>query len=203
MEQLKKLLAEAGYNDTDIEKITGAVINSKYVPENYIPKARLDEEIAKKKNFEEQVNTLTKQVDEIKKNAGDNEDLKKQLEQAKEETKKVAKEGEAKFKEFLKETAIKNAYADKVHNADVVYGMLDKTKLIYNEETKQVVGLDEQLEALKQTNAWVFKAENQAPAGGGYVPPQGSPTPPPNPVEKSAAVLRAERLAHKPQPQNK
>lgn len=203
MGKLKDALLAQGFNETDYEKITQAVSESGYLPDGAIPKSRFDEVIAEKNSFKEQVETLTKQVDEIRKNAGDNEELKKQLEQAKEETKKVAKENEAKFKEFLKETAIKNAFADKVHSADVVYGMLDKTKLIYNEETKQVVGLDEQLEALKQTNAWVFKAENQAPAGGGYVPPQGSPTPPPTSDEKSAAVLRAERLAHKPQPQNK
>lgn len=199
MGKLKEALLAHGFNETDYEKITQAVSESGYLPDGAIPKSRFDEINAEKNNLKEQIETLTKQVNEISKNAGDNEELKKQLEQAKEETKKVAKEGELKIKEFIKENAIKSAFADKVHSADIVYGMLDKTKLIYNEETKQVVGLDEQLEALKQTNAWVFKAENQAPAGGGYVPPQGSPTPPPTPDEKSAAVLRAERLAHKPE----
>ena len=200
MEQLKKLLTEAGFNETDIEKITGAVVDSKYVPEFYIPKARLDEVIAQRENFKEQVETYEKQINELKKGAGDNEELKKQLEAAREEAKKIAKDGEAKLKEFVKSTAIKNAFADKVHSADVVYGMLDISKIVYDETTNKVVaGLEEQLNELKTSNAWVFKAESQAPAGGGYVPPQGTPTPPPKPDEKSAAVLRAERLAHKPQ----
>ena len=198
MEQLKKLLAEAGYSETDIETITSKVVESKYVPEFYIPKARLDEVIAQKANLKEQVDAYEKQINDLKKNAGENEELKKQLEQAKEEAKKIAKDGEAKIKEFYKSTAIKSAFADKVHSADIVYGMLDTSKIIYDEKDNKVVaGLDEQLTALQEKNGWLFKANAPTPAGGGYVPPQGNPTPPPKPEEKSEAVLRAERLAKK------
>lgn len=198
MEQLKKLLAEAGYNETDIEKITAKVVESKYVPDFYIPKARLDEVIAQRESLKEQVDAYDKQINELKKNAGENEELKKQLEQAKEEAKKIAKDGEAKIKEFYKSNAIKSAFADKVHSADVVYGMLDTSKIIYDEDKKVVVaGLDEQLNALQEKSGWLFKTNTPTPAGGGYVPPQGNPTPPPKPEDKSEAVLRAERLAHK------
>ena len=121
MEQLKKLLAEDGYNETDIEKICGDVVKSKYVPEFYIPKARLDEVIAQRESLKEQVDAYDKQINELKKGAGDNEELKKQLEQAKEEVKKITKENEAKIKEFYKSTAIKNSFADRVDSAYVVY----------------------------------------------------------------------------------
>lgn len=200
MGKLKELLLAAGFNETDYEKIKSCISKSGYMPDSAIPKERLDEVVAQRENFKEQVENYEKQINELKKISGDNEELKKQLEQAKEETKKIAKDGEAKIKEFYKSSAIKNVFADKVHSADVVYGMLDTSKIIYDEDKKVVVaGLDDQLTALQQTNGWLFKTSNPTPAGGGYVPPQGDPTPQPKPEEKSEALLRAERLAKKSQ----
>ena len=81
--------------------------------------------------------------------------------------------------------------ADKVYSADVVYGILDASKIIYDKNTNKVVArLEEQLNELKLSNALVFKTDSQAPDGEGYVPPQGKQTPP---EEKSVAVLRSER----------
>ena len=77
MGKLKDLLTSQGFNDTDVKKITQAIFESGYIAEGAITKAILDEEITKKKNLEEQVNSYSKQIDELKKGAGDNEELKK------------------------------------------------------------------------------------------------------------------------------
>lgn len=200
MGRLKDLLTNQGFNETDIDKITQAVADSGYMPEGAIPKARLDEVIAQKKNLEEQIGNFDKQISELKKSAGDNEELKKQIETLKEDNKRIAKEGEEKIKEFYKSTAIKNAFADRVHSADVVYGMLDTSKIVYDEKDKKVLaGLEEQLATLKESNAWLFKEDKPMPAGSGYVPQNGNATPPPQEPQKSNAVLRAERLAQKNQ----
>lgn len=196
MDNLIKLLTEAGYNETDIEKITGALKSSKYVPENYVPKARLDEVITERNNLREQVEGFNSQIDTLKKSAGDNEDLKKQIETLKQQQKDLIKENELKMELFYKVSAIKNEINDSVYDSDVVCGLLDLENITYNKDTKQIIGLKEQMDKLKETKQWMFKASENKPSGGGFVPKFGSQTDTPQ-IEKSMAMKLAEAITQK------
>jgi hypothetical protein len=50
--------------------------------------------------------------------------------------------------------------AGKVHDEDLVSGLVDKTKLIIGDDGK-IVGLDEQIASLKENKAFLFKSEDE------------------------------------------
>ncbi len=124
----------------------------------YIPYDRFQEVNEAKKKAEQDVKDRDKQIEEIKKSAGDNEALQKQIE----ELQKTSKEAEEKYQTELKDTrltnAIKLAIAGKAHDEDLVAGLFDKTKLILSDDGK-VTGIDEQLKTIKDNKAFLFKEE--------------------------------------------
>lgn len=169
MDKLKELLTAQGYNDSDIETILSCIKESKFIPEGAIPKSRFDEVIAQKHNLEEQIESFNKQIEELGKVAGNNEELKKQIETLKVEKEKAIKEGEEKIKAFNKEQAIKSEFINDVYDADYVFSKLDLNNIIYDEKEKKVIsGLKEQLESLKTNDITKiqFKEAKSTIAGG-------------------------------------
>ena len=57
--------------------------------------------------------------------------------------------------------AIKLSIGAVAQDSDLVAGLIDKTKLILNDDGK-VTGLDEQLKSLKETKAFLFKQEEKS-----------------------------------------
>lgn len=135
---------------------------SKKELEGFIPKTRFDEVNDAKKAAEGQVKTLTKDLETAKANVGDNEDLKKQLEDAIQKQKDDAKAFDDQMKELRANNAIKLAIHGKVHDDDMVSGLIDKSKLIISDDGS-ITGLDEQLKALQESKAFLFKQEEPQP----------------------------------------
>ncbi len=139
----------------------------------YVPYERFKEINEAKNKAEQDVKDRDNQIEEIKKSAGDNEELKKQIEQMQND----AKESEQKYREELKEikltNAIKLAVAGKAHDEDLVAGLFDKSKLVLSDDGK-VVGIDEQLKSIKEGKAFLFK-EEQEPAKPGFHKVGGNP----------------------------
>lgn len=176
LEQVKAL----GLNDEDAKNVADA---SAEELKTYIPKTRFDEVNEAKKTAEGQVKTLTKDLETAKASAGDNEELKTQLETAIQKQKDDAKAFETQMKEMQISNAIKLAIADKAQDADLVAGLFDKSKLILGDDDK-VTGLDEQLKTLQESKAFLFKAveENTDPKpqpGFKFGNPNPNPTPEP------------------------
>ena len=73
----KEQLIALGVTEELAVKIAG---ESKKELEGYVEKAKFTELEAEKKQLNESNKTLTKQLEEVKKNVGDNEELKKQIE---------------------------------------------------------------------------------------------------------------------------
>lgn len=154
VEQIKALGIN-NLSDEDINKIVNA---STEELKEYVLKTKFDEVNSAKKQLETDVKDRDKQIEEIKKNAGDNEELKKQIETLQNENKTSKEKYEAELKDLQISNAIKLAISDKAQDSDLVASLFDKTKLILSEDGK-ITGLDEQLKALKEGKPFLFKEE--------------------------------------------
>ncbi|NKQ18417.1 phage scaffolding protein [Brevibacillus laterosporus] len=173
MDWLKKLLQELGISEEHIEKITGGV-EENY--KGYVPKHRFDEINDTKKELEGQIKDRDKQLTELKKNTGDNEDLKKQIETLQAENKTKGEEYETKLKDMQVSTAIKLALTGEAHDPDLIASLLDKSKIEINEDGTLKGGLDDQVKALRESKAFLFveKQEDKGFQFKGAQPAEGT-----------------------------
>lgn len=150
---------------------------SKKELEAYVPKTDLETVSAAKAQLEKDIKARDKQLDELKKASGSSEELQKQITDLQAENKAAKEKYEADMKELRLSTAIKLALGDSAHDADLVSSLVDKTKLILSDDGK-VTGLDDQVKALKEGKAFLFKDSSLAASkqsGGklGYKPKAG------------------------------
>ncbi|MED1790329.1 phage scaffolding protein [Brevibacillus laterosporus] len=153
MDWLKKLLQELGISEEHIEKITGGV-EENY--KGYVPKHRFDEVNETKKDLENQIKDRDKQLTELKKSVGDNEDLKKQIETLQSDNKAKDEQYQTKIKDMQVSTAIKLALSGEAHDPDLIADLLDKSKIEINEDGTLKGGLDDQVKALRESKAFLF-----------------------------------------------
>ncbi len=139
--------------------------------EGYVEKNKLDEAKKENQTLQQSVKDWDKQLEDLKKASGDNEELKKQIETLQGENKAAKEKYDAEMKELKLTTAIKLAVAGKVHDEDIAAGLFDRSKLILSDDGK-VTGLEEQLKSIQKEKAFLFK--DTQPAGGGT----GKPKPP-------------------------
>ena len=139
---------------------TKAEAESKEELETYIPKTRFDEVNNSKKELEKTIAERNTQLEDLKK--VDGEALKKQIETLQADNKAKDVEYQAQLKDLQVSNAIKMAIADKAMDTDLVAGLFDKTKLILNDDGK-ITGLDEQVKALREDKAFLFKPEETPP----------------------------------------
>lgn len=127
---------------------------------NYIEKSKFDEVSQSKKQLEKDIKDRNKQLEDLKKSTGDNEELKKQIEQLQSDNKKKDEDHQAELKDLKLTNAIKLAISGKAQDTDLVAGLIDKTKLILSEDGK-ITGLDEQVKSLEENKAFLFKSEEK------------------------------------------
>lgn len=149
-EELKALGLD---NAALVDKVAAAIATEL---KGYVAKTKFDEVSESKKSLESQIADRDKQLEALKKSAGDTEGLKKQIEDLQAENKKVKAEHEAAMKDMQFTNAIKLAIADKAQDVDLVAGLFDKSKLILSADGK-ITGLDEQVKALQKEKAFLFK----------------------------------------------
>lgn len=150
----------------------------------YIPKSRFNEVNEEKNTLKAQVTERDKQLEVLKKAGGDAESLKTKITELQEANKKALKDYEENLKKVRMDAAIKIAIGDKAQDADIVSGLIDRSKLIVGDDGK-ITGLSEQLSALQKDKAFLFKTEGGA---GGYIPHGGKP-PVKNPFSKDSFNL--------------
>ncbi|ALA07374.1 putative minor structural protein [Brevibacillus phage Osiris] len=173
MDWLKKLLQELGISEEHIKKITGGV-EENY--KGYVPKHRFDEVNETKKDLENQIKDRDKQLTELKKSVGDNEDLKKQIETLQSDNKAKDEQYQTKIKDMQVSTAIKLALSGEAHDPDLIADLLDKSKIEINEDGTLKGGLDDQVKALRESKAFLFveKQEDQGFQFKGAQPAEGT-----------------------------
>jgi hypothetical protein len=131
----------------------------------YVPKTRLDEVINQRDEFKVMNSNLSASISNLEKSATESEQLKVKLKDISETHAKVVEEYNSKLsnleKSHLVESTIQNFG---VKNPKVVKSLIDMSKVSI--DNGNPLGLTEQLEALKQTDDYLFIAPKQAAPNG-------------------------------------
>ncbi|GIQ63625.1 scaffold protein [Paenibacillus cisolokensis] len=171
---LKELLSEELYNQVmaklgDKHKI--AVVSDG----SWIPKDKFNEINEAKKQAEDALKERDKQLFDLKKAAEGNEELRKQIEELQQQNKTAAEQYEAKLRDMTVTTAIKLALSGEVHDADLVLGLIDKSKIVLDDTGNVKSGLDDQVKALRESKAFLFvQKDDNGTKFKGAKPPEGS-----------------------------
>ena len=125
-----------------------------------IPKARLDDKITELKTANDTIAERDKQIKDLGKSAGDNEELKKQITDLTEANKKAADEHAAALQKVHYDNALEKALTGaKARNRKALTALLDLDKVKL--EGESLTGLDEQLKTLKESDAYLFEEEQK------------------------------------------
>ncbi|EIN8846764.1 phage scaffolding protein [Listeria monocytogenes] len=130
-------------------------------------KQQLSEVEAERDGLKSQLTQRDKDIDDLKKDSGTSEELKKQIEDLQQKNKDLESGYQSEIAETKKNSAIELALASaKAKNPKAVRALLDNDKLELTDEGLK--GLDEQLEALQESDAYLFgqESENAAPMWG-------------------------------------
>jgi hypothetical protein len=178
MDWLKELLKKAGIEEGKLDGVIADI--SKELPKHFIPKDKYNEVAEAKKKLEADIQERDKQLEQLKAAAGANEELKKQIETLQAENKKASEEWQAKMAQIQLDFAIEKALtAAKAKNVKAVKALLDLEKVKLDGE--QLLGLDDQLKTLKETDPYLFGDSGKV--GSGTNPP-GAGDPEVNPWKK-------------------
>lgn len=179
MEFLKEILGDDLYSQVEA-KLKG---NDKYKLANlatgeYVGKDKFQTADNARKEAETQLKDRDKQLEELKKSAGDNKALQEQITKLQADNDKVAKDFAAKLGaqavDFAIDTALLKAGGK---NAKAIKALLDASKVKIDGD--KVLGLDDQIEALKKSDAYLFGSNNPGDPGNppANPPPPGTKTP--------------------------
>ncbi|WP_337033210.1 phage scaffolding protein [Paenibacillus illinoisensis] len=196
---LKELLGEELYNQV-IEK-TGDKHKVAIVSDgNWMPKEKFNEANTARKQAEDTLKERDQQLEQLRKSAGDNETLQADIKKLQDENKAAQEKYAADLKELQLNTALKLSLSGQVYDPDIVAGLLDKTKIELNEDGSVKGGLEEQVNGLRDSKAFLFVQKEEtaptAPLFKGIRPPDagGGGNPPTDPkgydVGKSLAEQR-------------
>ena len=183
--------------DGDAKKKTVEDLKN-FLKDNYVEKAKFDEAATAKSNLETQIKERDKQLETLKKTAGDKEKLEATIKQLQEDNKSAKTKYETDLKNLRIDSAVKLKLSGTAQDVDIVAGLIDKTKLIVSDDGT-VAGLDEQITPLKTSKPFLFKDE----AGSGklnYKPNNGN-SPVNNPFTKEHFNLTEQGKLFRTNPQ--
>ncbi|TKI66629.1 chemotaxis protein [Lysinibacillus mangiferihumi] len=139
-----------------------------------IPKERFDEVNKAKKTLEEQVKTHETQLKDLQDKAKGNDDLQKTITDLQLANETAKTEYEQQLKNERMNAALKLSLHSKVHDVDLVAGLIDKTTIELSEDGKVTKGLEEQLKTLQESKSFLFVPEKQPPTFKGWNPAGGA-----------------------------
>lgn len=179
---IEELLKQLGIADNQMETAEGHV--KSFLDGAYIPKSRFNEVNEKNKDMASQIADRDKQLATLKKAAGDNEELKAQIEGLQKANKEQKEAADARIKTLQMDSAIKLAIGDSAQDLDIVSGLIKRDALVLGEDGK-VSGLKEQVETLMKEKPFLFKQEKPNP----YQPHGGTGPQVDNPFAKETFNL--------------
>lgn len=155
---IEEYIASLNLSDEAKKKATEGLKN--FLKDNYVEKAKFDEATTAKSNLEMQIKERDKQLETLKKTAGDKEKLESTIKQLQEENKSSKIKYEQDLKNLRIDSAVKLKLTNTAQDVDIVASLIDKTKLIVGDDGS-VTGLDEQINPLKQSKPFLFKSDKQ------------------------------------------
>lgn len=156
---------------------------------NFITKARFNEVNEENKTLKRSVSDRDKQLEDLKKSSGDNAALQQQISELQELNANQRKAHDAEMAQLRLDNAVEIALSGaKAKNGKAVRAMLDMSKVKIGEDGK-LSGFDEQIEALKKSDGYMFDMQQAQQQFTGFQP--GASTMVPN----STAVGYETRLA--------
>ncbi len=177
MDWLKELLKKAGIDEAKLDGLIGD--SNKELPKHFIPKDKYNEVAETRKKLETDLAARDQQLEQLKQAAGNSEELKKQNEQLQAENKRAAEEWQTKMAQLQLDFALERALtAAKAKNPKAVKALLDMEKVKLDGE--QLLGLEEQLKAIKESDPYLFGDSIPGKVGSGTNPP-GAGNPEVNP----------------------
>ena len=168
-----------------------------FLKDNYVEKAKFDEAATAKSNLETQIKERDKQLETLKKTAGDKEKLEATIKQLQEDNKSAKTKYETDLKNLRIDSAVKLKLSGTAQDVDIVASLIDKTKLIVSDDGT-VAGLDEQINPLKQSKPFLFKEIKSK--GGSYDPAGGAGGNTVNPFKKETFSLTEQGKLFKENP---
>ncbi|MEK4170974.1 phage scaffolding protein [Lysinibacillus sp. FSL L8-0312] len=139
-----------------------------------IPKERFDEVNKAKKTLEDQVKNHETQLKDLQDKAKGNDELQKTITDLQQANETAKTEYEQQLKDERMSAALKLSLHSKVHDVDLVTGLIDKTTIELSEDGKVTKGLDEQLKTLQESKSFLFVPEKQQPTFRGWNPAGGA-----------------------------
>jgi hypothetical protein len=161
---LKNLLKKAGVDEFTIDRLAADV--AKVLPKHFVPKARYNDLAVTKRKLERDIADRDRRLEELARSVSLGEALKTQLAQLQAAYASAQEKHAAELKDLRLQTAIKLALAGKVHDPDLVAGLLDQSRIELDDAGRIIAGFDEQIEALRESKAFLFVRES--PAGHGF-----------------------------------
>lgn len=161
LEWLKEILGEQYSEDID-KKV------SEEIGKNFVAKADFNHVNETKKNLEQQIKDMDKNIADLKKSAGDNAELLQKCNDLQNECDAAKKKITDSNKDHAIEMAIMQA---KGRNPKAIKALLDLDKISLKEDGT-IEGLD--LESLKETDSYLFDVETKSNIGTGFNQGSGS-----------------------------
>ena len=137
--------------------------------DGYVKKESYDQLDQEKKQLETSVADHKKQLEDLKKTAGDNATLTQQIADFQTQMQQKEADHQKEIKDLKLTSAIKMAVAASAQDGDLVAGLIARDKLILGDDGK-VAGLDEQVKALKESKPFLFKQEEKPNPKRGFFP---------------------------------
>ncbi|GAK01499.1 phage scaffolding protein [Geomicrobium sp. JCM 19055] len=158
------------------------------------------------KQIEDKDNEITKrddQLEELKKKSTGDEELQKEINRLESENEQSAKDFQKKLDDQAFDFAIEKALRDqKVHNPRAAKALLDTESIKL--DGQKLLGFEDQITALKESDAYLFEQEDTTPAGlKGRTPYGGGQQPPTdkNPFSKEHYNLTEQGRLFKEDPE--
>ncbi|MEC1428862.1 phage scaffolding protein [Bacillus sonorensis] len=164
---LKELLGEDLY--TQVMEKAG---DKKIIVTNdgsWIPKSEFNELNEAKKELKRQLQERDEQLEDLRKRTKDNEELHSKIKELQDANEQAAADYEAKIQQQQKDFAIERALRDaKARNPKAVKALLDLESVKLDGD--KLLGLDDQLKAIQESDKYLFGDENPYNLQGGPIP---------------------------------
>ena len=137
---------------------------------NYVTKTRFNEVNEENKTLKKSVSDRDKQLEDLKKSSGGNEELKKQIETLQQENANQKKAHDAEMTQLRLDNAIDAALtAAGAKNIKAVRALIDTSKVKVGEDGK-LTGFDDLLSAVQKSDSYLFTEKQQKQNFKGFQP---------------------------------